>query len=523
MDVFNILQVSLLSKIMNDQNNHHHPFIIICFFIYGILQMIPYSLREYFENSFKEWISNDNSDSYIMIPYHIKKYSAYGSATPIEKILYSNRFSAINYYIKKNHMDKLYSLTEIINFENTKYAESNSEFILLPKHNQKIKICETENIMFEILIEEHNSDDEKKETSKGKNIHTRKYIYKLSKKGKDSIHSLHSFLEKIVNIYLNEIVNKKKQMVFEYKKTIIDDDDKYSIIFNETPFQSNKSFDNIFFEGKQEFLEDLSKFSKKNEKRNSIIQEYKRNGIPYKGVYLLYGDPGCGKSSLIKASINYLERNCILVEWTKIKTCNDFISLFRPILINNKTYESNEFIIVFEDFDANSSDIVKIREGLKNKKKNPRTQSKDSDSDITEDLNIENPWKKRFEMITKDNVFTGKIDDELTLECILNVLDGIVELYDVIVFFTTNDIDIIDPALKRKGRVDRIIKMEKASHKCIREMLMHRFQLSTILDKHSKKIEKIEEYKIAYSDISQICNQSKNMDDFFQKLGKSNK
>ena len=143
--------------------------------------MIPYSLREYFENSFKEWISNDNSDSYIMIPYHIKKYSVYGSATPIEKILYSNRFSAINYYIKKNHMDKLYSLTEIINFENTKYAEGNSEFILLPKHNQKIKICETENIMFEILIEENNSDDEKKETSKGKNIHTRKYIYKLSK------------------------------------------------------------------------------------------------------------------------------------------------------------------------------------------------------------------------------------------------------------------------------------------------------------------------------------------------------
>jgi len=175
-------------------------------------------------------------------------------------------------------------------------------------------------------------------------------------------------------------------MVFEYKKTIIDDDDKYSIIFNETPFQSNKSFDNIFFEGKQEFLEDLSKFSKKNEKRNSIIQEYKRNGIPYKGVYLLYGEPGCGKSSLIKASINYLERNCILVEWTKIKTCNDFISLFRPIMINHKTYESNEFIIVFEDFDANSSNIVKIREGLKNKKKNARTQSKDSDSDITEDL-----------------------------------------------------------------------------------------------------------------------------------------
>jgi len=300
-------------------------------------------------------------------------------------------------------MNKLFSLTEIINFENTRYAEDNSDFILLPKHNQKMKICEKENIMFEILVEENNSDDEKTEKSKEKNIHTKKYIYKLSKNGKDSIHSLNSFLEKIVNNYLDEIVNKKKQMVFEYKKTIKDDDDKYSIIFNETPFKSNKSFDNIFFEGKEEFLEDLSKFSKKNERRESIIEEYKRNGIPYKGVYLLYGDPGCGKSSLIKASIDYLQRNCILVEWTKIKTCNDFISLFRPIKLNNKTYDSNEFIIVFEDFDANNSDIVKIREGLKNKKKkkNEAIQSKDSDSDITEDLNTGNPWKKQFEMMTK--------------------------------------------------------------------------------------------------------------------------
>ena len=381
--------------------------------------------------------------------------------------------------------------------------------------------------MFEILIEEKKHDDENAEKNKDKSIHTKKYIYKLSKYGKDSIHSLNSFLDKIVTEYLNEIVNKKTQMIFEYKKTINDDDDKVSILFNEIHFKSNKSFDNIFFEGKSKFLEDISRFSKKNENRDSIIAEYKRNGIPYKGVYLLYGEPGCGKSSLIKASVNYLQRNCIVVEWTKIKTCNDFISLFRPIKINNKIYDSSEFVIVFEDFDANNSNIVKIREGLKS-----RNLSKYSDSDITEDLNVnvnvnvEHLMKKNFEIMTKDMIFPIN-EDELTLECILNVLDGIVELYDVVVFFTTNDIDIIDPALKRKGRVDNIINMKKASYKCIREMLFHRFQLSEIYSAdiysaniYSEKIERLPEYTIAYSDISQICNQSKTLDECFQKMDK---
>jgi ATP-dependent Zn protease len=164
-------------------------------------------------------------------------------------------------------------------------------------------------------------------------------------------------------------------------------------------------------------------------------------------------------------------------------------------------------------------------EGLKSEGLKSRNLSKDSDSDITEDLNVnvnvEHLMKKNFEKMTKDMIFT-KNEDELTLECILNVLDGIVELYDVVVFFTTNDIDIIDPALKRKGRVDNIINMKKASHKCIREMLFHRFQLSEIYsaDIYSEKIERLPEYTIAYSDISQICNQSKTLEECFQKFDK---
>ena len=144
MDIFNILQVSLISKIMNEQTIHSHPLFIACFFMYGFFKIIPYCIREYFENKITGWVLNETSESesYIIIPYHIKKYASYGSSTQIEKILYSNRFSAVDYYIKKYHMNKLSCLTEIINFTNTKYVEDDSDFILLPKNNQKIKICQ---------------------------------------------------------------------------------------------------------------------------------------------------------------------------------------------------------------------------------------------------------------------------------------------------------------------------------------------------------------------------------------------
>jgi ATP-dependent 26S proteasome regulatory subunit len=111
------------------------------------------------------------------------------------------------------------------------------------------------------------------------------------------------------------------------------------------------------------------------------------------------------------------------------------------------------------------------------------------------------------------------MEDELTLEYILNVLDGIVELYNVIVFFTTNDISVIDPALKRTGRIDRIVKMERATREIIQEMICHRFSIfPKTLGKYAKKIEKIPEYKIACADISQICNDSNSLEECIERI-----
>lgn len=512
MDPFHIMQVSLFSRVMNDSSVFiNHPYFILIASIYIVLKMVPYSALNYIEEEFKQWFFDENNESSIIIPYHVKMYSGGFSAKSIEKTLYSERFRAINYYIIKNHLHRLFSLTEIINFENSKYLEDESNYILLPRYNQKIRICEKEDIYFEIFLERKSDNQNvKKENTEENHVLTKKYIYKLSKKGKENIHSLHSFLEKLVQEYTNEILNKSTQMVFHYERQMRDEDEQILTLFKEIPFKTNKKFDNIFFDGKSEFIEYISHFSLKKDpiEREIVKKKYEKAGIPYKSIILLHGAPGCGKSSLIKATIDYTGRHCILVSWSKIRTCNDFASLFRPLKINQKTYFSNELVIVFEDFDANDSNVIKKRKNVKNNDEKRENEESDSDASTIGE-SIKNKILNDF----KITPVPQKIEDEITLEFILNVLDGIIELYDIIVFFTTNDINIIDPALKRTGRVDRIIKMEKANRKNIKEMLAHRYDLSeNEIKNYDNEINVIPEYEISYSDISQICNHSKTVE-----------
>jgi ATP-dependent 26S proteasome regulatory subunit len=513
MDPLHILQFSMISRIINESTSYmNHPYIIVFVLLYGIYKIMPYSCHEYIENEFKIWFFDLNNEASIIIPYHIKTYSSGFSSKPVEKTLYSERFQAINHYILKSQMYKLFSLIEIMNSENSKYFEGNSNYILLPKYNQKIKICEKQDIYFEILLEKKmDSGDNKKENNTESQMLSKKYIYKISKKGKENIQCINIFLEKIVKEYTDEILNKTIQMVFEYQKVIKDDDDRILTLFNETPFKTNKSFDNIFFEGKSEFIEYISQFSIKtpSDQRKHIQSKYERVGIPYKSVILLHGDPGCGKTSLVKSTIGFTGRHCILVSWSKIHTFNDFISLFRPLKINNKTYYSNELILVFEDFDANDNNIIKKRKIAKeNSADNHENDSISSSSYLLED-NI----KAKLMNDLKINPLY-KLEDEITLEFILNVLDGIVELFDIIVFFTTNNIDIIDPALKRSGRIDRIINMKKATPSIIKEMLAHHYNLcENEMKYYEDTINNIPLYKYSYSDISQICNSSHTIDD----------
>ena len=50
--------------------------------------------------------------------------------------------------------------------------------------------------------------------------------------------------------------------------------------------------------------------------------------------------------------------------------------------------------------------------------------------------------------------FSKYNDDALNLSCLLNILDGIIELHGVMVIFTTNYPEKLDEAFLRPGRID---------------------------------------------------------------------
>jgi len=187
----------------------------------------------------------------------------------------------------------------------------------------------------------------------------------------------------------------------------------------------NKTFENIYLdEGVIESLKkDLDMFDNSKE-------TYDKYGIRYKRTYLFYGPPGTGKSSLSLGISNYTRRDILSINMSKDITDSNLITL-----ISNRP---NKSIILFEDIDCLLGDI----------NRNEETKEKEV---------------------------------KISLSCILNILDGIYTPNDVIFIITTNDLDKIDDAIKRKGRTDVLMDIKKPNLKLI-ENLKDKFQIKSDKD-----------------------------------------
>ncbi|XP_048434615.1 AAA-ATPase ASD, mitochondrial-like [Pyrus x bretschneideri] len=194
---------------------------------------------------------------------------------------------------------------------------------------------------------------------------------------------------------------------------------------------------------KEEIISDLIKFSKGK-------TYYEKIGKAWKRGYLLYGPPGTGKTTMIAAMSNLMDYDVYDLELTTVKDNTEL----RKLLIDTPS----KSIIVIEDIDC-SLDLT----GQRKKEKDEEDKEENKD-----------PFRKMRED-------QEKTPSKVTLSGLLNFIDGIWSACggERLIVFTTNYVEKLDPALIRRGRMDKHIELSYCCFEAFKVLAMNYLDLDS--------------------------------------------
>ncbi|ESW23175.1 hypothetical protein PHAVU_004G024800 [Phaseolus vulgaris] len=272
----------------------------------------------------------------------------------------------------------------------------------------------------------------------------------------------------ITETYLKHVLEEAKTIETKNRKLKLYTNSRTR--WSHVVFEHPATFETLAIRPKEKegIINDLVKFK-------SGKSYYAKIGKAWKRGYLLYGPPGTGKSTMIAAMANFMNYDVYDLELTAVKDNSDL----RKLLINT----SNKSIIVIEDIDC-SLDLTGQRKKKKEKVEGREGKSSSSKGDDEDD---------------EDR------GSKVTLSGLLNVIDGIWSACggERIMIFTTNFVEKLDPALIRRGRMDKHIELSYCCYEAFKVLVKN------YLDVESHhlfpRIEKLlEETKITPADVAEI-------------------
>ena len=161
---------------------------------------------------------------------------------------------------------------------------------------------------------------------------------------------------------------------------------------------------------------------------------YVKHGIPYQLGILLYGKPGTGKSSLIKAIASYLGYDIYYLSSSQLYKLDNGLDTLPP----------KNALMVIEDIDCE-----------------PATHRRVETNSEPEEPQVRDKIKVVENLLTMTN-----------LSDILNLLDGICSIHGRILIMTSNHAEKLDPALIRPGRVDLRLEIGYVNTEILEQFLI---------------------------------------------------